>query len=512
LNIALLYPGSHGTPWDEMLIRSLSNEAAVSRITVLCRAGKKVQRRRNPAQRLADAAQFRLAGIRRELLPLTKLSTIASVTVHPNAGASIPALLRSEPPDLLVDFTDSTESLKTLNPPKGVLELWINRRRGDLGYSIDSPRAAPTSEQQPIEVTLRFAAARKTLEASIPPAISPFPAANRRNEMSRSVALIIRAVRRVMAGNIEDAGRSEQIGYDGTRTENPTAVPAVAMRAVLRRLKRWRSGGEKWAVAFRTERENFVCNTAHPTPGGFKLIEVSGRRFLADPCTFTHRGSAYIFFEDLTEAHGLGVISYSTLEMDGSLSAPREALKRPYHLSYPFVFEHDGTVYMVPESSQNGTVDLYAATRFPDRWEHRACLLKETNATDATLYHDGKRWWMFASVGEFGAAAWDELFLFSAAELEGPWSPHPRNPVKQDAASSRPAGRLFRRGSQLIRPTQDCSRTYGGAINLCTVETLTTEGFVERVVENIPPAWVDGAQALHTLSATAELEAIDVRF
>src|SRR5207253_8229013 len=48
----------------------------------------------------------------------------------------------------------------------------------------------------------------------------------------------------------------------------------------------------------------------------------------------------------------------------------------------------------------------------------------------------------------------DELHLFHAERLTGDWQPHPRNPVKSDARSARPAGSLFVRDGALYRPAQ----------------------------------------------------------
>lgn len=43
-------------------------------------------------------------------------------------------------------------------------------------------------------------------------------------------------------------------------------------------------------------------------------------------------------------------------------SKPVVVLKEPFHLSYPWVFEEAGKVYMIPETGQDGSVRLYEAT------------------------------------------------------------------------------------------------------------------------------------------------------
>ena len=62
------------------------------------------------------------------------------------------------------------------------------------------------------------------------------------------------------------------------------------------------------------------------------------------------------------------MISCAEVLPGGGLGPVRTCLERDYHFSYPMVFEHDGDVFMVPESALNGTVELYRATRFPHEW------------------------------------------------------------------------------------------------------------------------------------------------
>lgn len=54
-----------------------------------------------------------------------------------------------------------------------------------------------------------------------------------------------------------------------------------------------------------------------------------------------------------------------------------------------------------------------------------ATLLSDVIAADATAFHDGDRWWMFAATAERQSSDWDALSLWSAPNLFGPWTPHP---------------------------------------------------------------------------------------
>src|SRR2546421_9920387 len=110
---------------------------------------------------------------------------------------------------------------------------------------------------------------------------------------------------------------------------------------------------------------------------------------------------------------------------------------------------------MMPETRSNRTVELYRAREFPTQWEPAGVLLSDINAADATLAEIDGTWWLFVNVAVDGSGNSDELHLFSAATPLGPWTPHRSNPVKSDARSARPAGRLLFHGGAYYRPAQD---------------------------------------------------------
>lgn len=120
----------------------------------------------------------------------------------------------------------------------------------------------------------------------------------------------------------------------------------------------------------------------------------------------------YIFVEEYMYDIDKGHISLITMDAKGNFSAPEPVLNKPYHLSYPFIMEHENDYYMIPESLENGTIELYKCTGFPNKWEFQMNLMENIKAVDATLLqHEGK-WWIFANVIEHdGASTWDELSL-----------------------------------------------------------------------------------------------------
>jgi hypothetical protein len=301
---------------------------------------------------------------------------------------------------------------------------------------------------------------------------------------------------------------------------SPVTLPAAfryGSGKVLRRLRRGiaRLGAGSpsdpdlnWFLAYRTNADAFIRNNERFRSDGYRLILPPPGRFYADPCVLEHDGVDHVFFEEWRADLGKGVISW--MRRDGDrFTPPEQVLECPYHLSYPFVFRAGGDIFMIPESSAARRIELYRAVDFPQRWEPAEILVDGIAAADATVLEADGGWWMFANVAEEGSSKCDQLWIFHADSAGGPWRPHVRNPVKIDVRSTRPAGSLFRRGGRLIRPTQDCSATYGGAITLCEVTRLSRGDYAEVEVGKLLPGWLPSNVGFHTLSSSPGLEVID---
>jgi hypothetical protein len=244
-----------------------------------------------------------------------------------------------------------------------------------------------------------------------------------------------------------------------------------------------------------------------------QLVRWTRGHLYADPFLFEHEGLHHLFCEHVLPGTGRGVISHTELRDDGGPAAsPQPVLECAHHLSYPFVFVDDGEIMMIPgATTQPNGVELYRAVDFPVAWQREAVLLETLAPADVTLLWHRGRIWLFATVSAKHASSLDELHLFSAEQVRGPWLAHPMNPVVSDARCARPAGAIQRWGERLVRPAQDGSRRYGGAIAFCEIDVLDTNHYAEHEIARLTPADVAGARATHTYNSDASYEAIDLR-
>ena len=123
----------------------------------------------------------------------------------------------------------------------------------------------------------------------------------------------------------------------------------------------------------------------------FKKIIPPKDRFWADPFIVHKDNQYFVFIEELLYSNNKGHISYFTIDEKDGMTKPMKILEKNYHLSYPFIFEDNGSYYMIPETSENNTIELYKCTEFPEKWELQETLMANIKAVDATLlFYDNK--------------------------------------------------------------------------------------------------------------------------
>ena len=112
---------------------------------------------------------------------------------------------------------------------------------------------------------------------------------------------------------------------------------------------------DQWSIAYRFGGEAQWSGSLE----GFFRLEPPKGWYWADPFPIEVAGRHYIFFEELPLGAAKAHISVVEVDRDGGASQPVKVLERDYHLSYPFLVEEGGSLYMIPETAHNNTVELY---------------------------------------------------------------------------------------------------------------------------------------------------------
>jgi len=235
--------------------------------------------------------------------------------------------------------------------------------------------------------------------------------------------------------------------------------------------------------------------------------------YWADPFLLEHAGALYLFYEVYDYRTGRGHLDVGRVEGD-RLVPLGTALKRPYHLSFPFVFHWGGEVWMIPETHSARRLELWRATDFPTGWELVATAFEGVSMADTVAFERDGQWWLFTNIcqdsfSDHGA----ELHLF---RIDGPMlgriEPHPLNPVVIDSTTARGGGRVFEQGGKLYRTSQDNSHgLYGFGLNVMEVTRLDMAGYSERRARHVTGDFDDAIMACHHMDAAAGRFVIDVR-
>lgn len=234
-------------------------------------------------------------------------------------------------------------------------------------------------------------------------------------------------------------------------------------------------------------------------------------QFWADPFGMERDGVLTVFAEAYDYRVRRGEIHWLQYDAADRLLGKGLALSRPWHLSYPQLIEDGGDLFMLPEAHKSRRLTLYRCERFPDRWTPVARLL-DLPAVDATVFrHDGQ-WRMLFCLPGPDERAMRELHVATAPALTGPWTVWPEA-VSTGLDRSRPGGGVFLRDGALHLPVQDCSETYGGALNLLRLDDPHPASFRSNVVGRLEPngllpGFEDG---LHTLTGSGDVTFIDVK-
>ncbi len=246
---------------------------------------------------------------------------------------------------------------------------------------------------------------------------------------------------------------------------------------------------------------------------GVTLMPPKGA-FWADPFLLSHAGEDFLFYEEFLEATQLGVLKVARLHGD-RMEELGHTVTRPHHLSFPFVFEAEGEIWMIPEASRGGGIEVWRATGFPLTWSLEATAMEGLAPADSVLVQVDGTWWLFTHISRDSFRDYcSELHVF---RVDGPClrriEPHPLNPVVIDSRTARAGGRIWAAGGRLLRASQDNSHgLYGWGLNVMEITRLDMGGYAERPVRHIAPGFAPGVIGCHHMDFAGHRVVIDVRY
>lgn len=216
----------------------------------------------------------------------------------------------------------------------------------------------------------------------------------------------------------------------------------------------------------------------------------------ADPFLFVNNGTLYLFYEEMCLGFGHGVIKMVSTKDLKTFTFPKLILSNPNcHFSYPYVFEENGEIYMMPETGCDHNIRLYKSQNGDlSNFQLHKVILERDNKdwneikfdyADSCIYKKDSLYYLFTSYCD---AKQYHLELYVSDKLDSGYKKHPMSPICSGNKYGRCGGSLIEVDGKLYRPAQDCVNQYGGQMHILEILELSPTAYIEHPVkDNVLP-------------------------
>ena len=218
------------------------------------------------------------------------------------------------------------------------------------------------------------------------------------------------------------------------------------------------------------------------------ILALSPITIAADPFLVVKDDTLYLFYEEY-RYRNKGVIKMTSTRDLVKWSKTKVVLDEDFHLSYPWVFNHDGQWYMIPETSAVHELRLYRAVNNEfDCFELDKTILTHAaedeypvlDFCDSSIVNKDGFFFLFTTLN-YGKG--NELHLYYSDSFDGNYKVHPESPLIVSDKYGRNGGSLLEHEGILYRFAQDCEGEYGNNLHLFRVDTLTENQYEESILQ-----------------------------
>lgn len=241
-----------------------------------------------------------------------------------------------------------------------------------------------------------------------------------------------------------------------------------------------------------------------------KTIPNPENHYLADPFVFYGEDASYIFVEDFDFTKNKGGIRLYKVDVDIAIDLGI-IIEEEFHMSFPYIFEYDGAIYMCPETSQNQEIRLYQCVEFPCKWIFHSVAIKNIHAVDSMIFKQDGLWWLFTNTDNSKVEEYcSELMIFySDNPLSGKWLPHKKNPVVVNSNHARNGGILIAENNYYRIAQRQGFLTYGKSISVRKIDKLNKDQYSESEYSVLNADFNKSAFGIHHMHADKNFTVYD---
>ena len=268
---------------------------------------------------------------------------------------------------------------------------------------------------------------------------------------------------------------------------------------------------KKWIIGLCRDNIADIIRKKSFNPNIKWLRTDSPDKFYADPFLILSKdGGLNIMYEEYPFNENYGKICLISLDEKLNPKSNKLLLDTKSHLSYPFIYAENNKTYIFPESAQNGKLSCYEYDIESESLKFLKDILDLPLRDSTILKHDNKYW----IAGTLSENVIDyKLNIYVSDSLLGPYTPHPKNPVKNGLDGTRSAGNFIEIDGIIYRPTQNCQNNYGESITINKVTELNIENFSEEphMIINIDRKNKNNrdVRSIHTINVLENIIVVD---
>lgn len=181
-------------------------------------------------------------------------------------------------------------------------------------------------------------------------------------------------------------------------------------------------------------------------------------------------------------------------------------LEQDSHLSFPAYFVENGDVYIYPENSASGCLNLYYYNTKNESLDIRNVLVKAP-LTDAVIQKFNDHYYIFSTTSNDHKGSGKTIYIYESDTIDGEYFLY--QTIELDDYTARGAGHFFSSGREVIRPAQNCNGGYGLGLVFQKVDFINGKFAIHEVIRRDPPKRFKG---MHTYNVNNGIVVLDFYF
>lgn len=230
-------------------------------------------------------------------------------------------------------------------------------------------------------------------------------------------------------------------------------------------------------------------------------------KWYADPFLFEVTDSCFILFvEEFRYDHPVGRLAKLVVDRKSmKIVDEKILLDLPTHLSFPIYYREGEDVFIYPENSKSGALNLYKYDKIQERFVFQSCLIKEP-LVDAVHFAGRGEHYIFATDARNEAGNNNELKIYRSDRIDGEYSSC--QTVLFDTKVARNGGGVVSIGDDHYRVAQDCTKSYGYSMEFQKIVMDEDGNFSFETVSKVSPCGLQ--YGTHTFNVCGEWAVVDV--